>query len=166
MSRIAVYAGSFDPPTNGHHWMIQKGLTLFDHLVIAVGNNPAKKPMFSVGERINLIKEMLSYENRFSVASMGNQFLVDFCKTEEGRSAQFLLRGVRDANDFNYELSQSHVNQSFDPSIVTVFLTPPQELSSVSSSLVKGMIGFEGWYDRVSPLVTSNVREALAWKCR
>ncbi len=140
--RKAVYAGSFDPITNGHLWMVQEGAELFDELIVAVGINPDKKGTFSLEERLDMLKRTLvSYEN-VKVSYFENQFLVDYAKSID---AKYILRGIRDNADANYERRMRKVNEKLNPDIKTIFLMPNEGVAEISSSLVKGLIGPEGW---------------------
>lgn len=154
MPGVAVYAGSFDPPTNGHLWMIRQGASLFDRLIVAVGINPAKRAAYPVEQRLGWLREMTAELSNVQVAQFGNLFLAYYAK-EVG--ATFILRGVRSEVDFAYEQSMRHINADLSPEITTVFLMPPREIAEVSSSLVRGMIGPNGWQGVVQGLVPSCV---------
>lgn len=162
MKKVGVYAGSFDPVTNGHFWMIRSGLNLFDELIVAVGVNPAKKSMFTVEERMDMLKSdnQCQYPS-YIVTSFENKYLVDFAK-EIG--ANYILRGIRNSTDDDFERGMRNINQDLAPDIQTVFLMPPRDLAEVSSSLVKGLVGPDGWGKVVSKYVTSNVLEMLKKK--
>jgi len=140
--RIAVYAGSFDPPTNGHLWMIEQGSKTFDKLIIAVGVNPDKKYTFSVEERLKMLQESIKDSSNVSFDKFNNKFLVSYAQQI---GADFILRGVRNSADFNFEQAMCNVNRDINPDITTILLMPPRELCEVSSSLVKGLIGPDGW---------------------
>jgi pantetheine-phosphate adenylyltransferase len=156
--RIAVYAGTFDPVTLGHLWMIQRGSRLFDKLVVAVGTNPDKKCYFSVKDRVIMIqKSIAGYEN-VSVDKYQNKFLIKYA---ESIGAQYILRGIRSTGDYEYEKSLSYVNRDLNSEIVTVFLLPPREMIEISSSIVRGLIGPEGWEKVVSKYVPPCVLERL-----
>ncbi len=154
----AVYAGSFDPLTHGHLWMIAQGAALFDELVIAVGANPDKRYLFSAEERLAMLRECAGRYANVTIAEFTTQFLVHFAR-ENG--AQYLLRGIRDARDFDYERGMRQVNADLQPEIATVFLIPPRELAEVSASFVKGLIGLEGWPDVVARFVPEPVLRRL-----
>lgn len=156
--RTAVYAGSFDPPTNGHLWMIQQGLVLFDRLIVAIGTNPSKRYTFSVEERADLLRQSTPPDENLTVDSFDNRYLVDYAK-EEG--ALYILRGIRSPGDFEYERVMRHINNDLAPTITTVFLMPPRELSQVSSSMVESLIGPQGWEQTVQRYVPGPVFEAL-----
>lgn len=143
---IGVYAGSFDPPTLGHAWMINKGRKLFSKLVVAVAVNPAKKSAFTAQERVAMLKSMTAGFQNVEVTSFENIYTARFAKSV---GAEYLLRGVRNGADFEYEKAIAEVNSDLEPGIITVALTPPPEVANISSSLVKSLIGPEGWRDAI-----------------
>lgn len=151
--RIGVVAGSFDPITNGHMWLIQQALHVVDFLYVVVGNNPAKKYMFSEQERIGHVTDLLLREGstRFEVATIGNEMLVEYAALTVG--ATHLIRGIRNTQDFEYEHTMQLINKKMQPTIETMFFIPPRELTEVSSSVVKSLVGFDGWKDIVSQYV-------------
>lgn len=140
--KIAVYAGSFDPITNGHLWMIEQGVNLFDQLVVAIGTNPDKRYTFSLEERLNLIEQTVNGLPNVRIDHFVNQFLVHYAKAV---GAGYILRGIRSEGDYEYERVLRHLNNDQRPEITTVFLMPPRAIAEVSSSLVKGFVGPEGW---------------------
>lgn len=152
--RTAVYAGSFDPPTNGHLWMIQRGLELFDRLIVAIGSNPSKNYTFTPEERIELLRESVPSCERLSIEHFHNRYLVHYAKE---RDAKFILRGIRGPDDYEYERVMRHINADLAPHITTTFLMPPRDIAEVSSSMVKGLIGPEGWEDQVRRYVPAAV---------
>lgn len=145
----AIYAGSFDPITNGHLWVILQAAQLFDELVIAIGVNPEKRPMFSVEERLEMLETAVSYRN-VSFDVFENQYLVDYAAD---RGIDWIVRGIRSESDAAYERGVRNVNHDHNPEIKTVFLMPPRELCEVSSSLVKGLVGPQGWEKLVAQYV-------------
>lgn len=157
--RIAVYAGSFDPPTNGHLWMIERGLELFDRLLVAIGTNPQKSYSFSVEERLELLRASLPACERMGIAHFDNRYLVDYAKEQH---ADYILRGVRTSDDYEYERVMRHINADLAPEITTVFLMPPRDIAELSSSMVKSLIGPEGWEETVRRYVPPPVFDALA----
>jgi pantetheine-phosphate adenylyltransferase len=161
MTRTAVYAGSFDPFTNGHLWMVQSGIALFDHLIVAVGENPGKHPTFSVAERIKMIERSIVDLSGLEVASFPFQYLVNYANE---RSANFILRGIRSVGDFDAEAQMVDFNRSIRPGVETVFLKPPPELARVSSSAIKVLIGPAGWEKEVGKYVPAPVLEELIKK--
>lgn len=169
--RKAVYAGSFDPITYGHMWMIRQGGILFDELVVAVGINPDKKSMFTVDERLAMIRQSINEERgprivgegEITIDSFENLYLVDYASRI---GAGYILRGIRNENDYTYERGMRHVNEEIKGGLQTVFLMPPREISEVSSSLVKGLIGPDGWERIVREYVPRAVYMRLLEKTR
>ncbi|MFA6009266.1 MAG: pantetheine-phosphate adenylyltransferase [Desulfobacteraceae bacterium] len=156
--RVAVYAGTFDPITLGHLWIIEKGSRLFDRLVVSVGTNPEKTCYFSLEDRMKMIQLSIAGINNAVVENYTNKFLI---KHAESIGAKFILRGIRSTSDYEYEKTLSYVNRDLNSDIVTVFLLPPRELIEVSSSIVKGLIGPEGWQDVVKNYVPKCVLDRL-----
>jgi pantetheine-phosphate adenylyltransferase len=155
----AVYAGSFDPPTNGHLYMIREGARLFSELVVAIGDNPDKSYSFPLAERHSLLERLVAGLPNVKVDSFCNRYLVDYA---EELQANALLRGIRNAQDLLYEQTMRNMNSDMKPAITTVFLMPPRELCEISSSFVKGLVGPTGWRTAVSRLVPEAVVEALS----
>ena len=161
--RRAIFPGSFDPPTNGHLDIIKRSLPLFDEMIIAVLNNPDKKPMFSVGERCDLISEILpSVKNgncEITVDSFSG-LTADFAKRS---GATAIVRGIRAVSDYEYELRMALMNRRLEPSIETVFLMAAEEYSYVSSDLMKQVFVLGG---RVEGLIPTIVEERMREKLR
>jgi pantetheine-phosphate adenylyltransferase len=157
--RTAVYAGSFDPPTNGHLWMIERGLEMFDGLIVAIGNNPSKSYSFSVEERLELLKESTGASERLTISHFNNRYLVDYAKR---KGAKYILRGIRSPNDYEYERVMRHINADMAPEITTVFLMPPRDIAELSSSMIKSLTGPSGWEETVRRYVPAPVFSALA----
>ncbi len=142
MKKVALYAGSFDPPTNGHRWMMQRGAELFDELVVVLAVNPDKRAFLPLEQRAGLLRRVaaeLPGNVRVEVVPQG--FLVDFAAQT---GATHLLRGIRNTIDFEYEKSIARMNARMQPGIQTVFLMPPSELEDISSSMVRGFVGLPG----------------------
>lgn len=159
MQRIGIFAGSFDPPTNGHLWMIQRGAEMFDELVVVLAVNPDKRGLFSLEQRQELMASLLAVlPSHVRLATVERGFLVDFAR-EVG--AGFLLRGIRNTQDFEYEKSMARMNARMESDIRTVFLMPPGELEEISSSMVKGFIGVPGWQRWVRSCVPPCVFDAI-----
>ncbi|MBR01585.1 MAG: pantetheine-phosphate adenylyltransferase [Verrucomicrobiales bacterium] len=159
--QTAVYAGSFDPPTNGHLWMIKQGLELFDRLVVSIGQNPSKSYTFTTEERLELLRESIPCCDRLTFTHFDNRYLVDYAREMD---AQFILRGIRSPHDYEYERVMRHINGDMAPEINTVFLMPPRDKAELSSSMVMGLIGPEGWEESVHRYVPGPVFEALKEK--
>ena len=130
---VAIYPGSFDPITNGHVSIIQSGLVVFDKLIVAVLSNPKKKALFSVEERITMIRESLGDAGNIEVDSFEG-LLVDYC---DAKGARVVLRGLRAVADFEYELQMANMNRHLNTKVETVFLMANDAYFYVSSNLVK-----------------------------
>ena len=156
--RKAVYAGSFDPITNGHLWIIRQAAPLFDQLIVAIGVNPDKKATFSLADRLRFVTEATADVAHCGVASYQNQYLVDYAAQI---GADTIIRGIRNGTDFTYEQAMRHINGDLRRDILTLFLMPPREISEISSSMVKSMVGPAGWQDVVHRYVPATVFEAF-----
>ncbi len=156
MKRIAVYPGSFDPITKGHEDLIHRSLQFVDQLIVAVAVNVAKQPLFSLDERVALIKQAIP-DKRLEVQSFEG-LLAEFAKKV---GASVIIRGLRAVSDFEYEFQMALMNRNLAPRIETVFLVPAFDLTFVSSSLVREVARFGG---DVSPLVDPTVQQALKRK--
>lgn len=149
-----IYAGSFDPPTNGHLWMFDEGSKLFDEFIIAIGTNAEKKYTFSIDERISMLKELTKGYGNVKVVEYENQFLINYSSSI---GADYILRGIRNENDYTYERGMRYINGDLNENIQTLFLIPPRNLVEVSSSFVKGIIGPEGWKEIIKGYVPETV---------
>lgn len=156
--RRAVYAGSFDPPTNGHLWMIREAQALFDELIVSIGVNPDKKSTYTVAERQAMLEAVSSEFPNVRVTSFENQFLVNYAHSI---GAKFIVRGIRTASDYEYERTIRYINSDLHPDIATVFLMPPREFAEVSSTMVKGMVGPDGWRDMIRRYVPVAVYDKI-----
>ena len=163
--RKAVYAGSFDPLTNGHRWVIERAVKLFDEVIIAIGVNPDKNYFLSAEERQShiqsVIESMEKLDCKVTVEVIGNQYLAKFAHNE---GASCLIRGIRSEGDFSDEYAMAQANRSLAPDIESIYLMPPPALAQVSSSLVKSLIGPEGWQDLVKQYVPDEVFQSLISK--
>jgi pantetheine-phosphate adenylyltransferase len=136
MKKIALFPGSFDPITLGHYDIIQRALPLFDKIIIGVGVNSSKKYLFDLPIRENWIKECFKNNNKIEIINYSG-LTVEVCKQN---NINFILRGLRTTNDFDFERAIAHINHSLEPSIETVFLLTSQEYASISSSIVRDII--------------------------
>ncbi len=159
MARRAIYPGSFDPMTNGHLSLIQRGLKVFDRLIVAIANNPAKKPLFSVAERKALIAQAVGNDPRVEIDSFDG-LLVDYAKLQ---GVHTVLRGLRAVSDFEYEFQIANMNRNLDPEFESVFMMTGEDYFYVASSLVREVASFGG---DVSRLVPPNVFAALQARFR
>lgn len=142
LSRLGVYAGSFDPVTIGHLWMIEQGVRLFDRLVVATGTNPDKKYTFALDDRLEMLRASTRQFRNLTVSSFANRYLIDYAQSI---GATHVLRGIRSESDYEFERSMRNINGDLDSGICTVFLMPPRGIAEVSSSMVKGLVGPSGW---------------------
>ena len=139
--KTVVYPGSFNPITNGHTDLVERALSLFDHVVLAIGTSAQKNPKVDLADRIALCEEVLSpYGDRVSVDGFNN-LLVDYVKSKDTR---FILRGLRTVTDFDYEFQMAEMNQSLDPDIEYVFLPTSKDCSFISSTLVREIASLGG----------------------
>ncbi|MEP7176202.1 MAG: pantetheine-phosphate adenylyltransferase [Gemmatimonadales bacterium] len=159
MTRIAVYPGSFDPPTKGHEDLIRRSLALADRVVVAVAVNAAKAPLFPVEERLAMLRATVSDEPRVTFEAFEG-LLADFARE---RGAAMVVRGLRAVSDFEYEFQMALMNRRLHPTLETVFLVPALDLTYLSSSLVREVTRFGG---DVTGLVHPIVAEALAGRFR
>ena len=157
MKRTAVYPGTFDPMTNGHVDLIQRGCHIFDRVLVAVLINTEKSPLFSVEERLDMIRGIFRREPKVEVKSFKG-LLVKFMRKEKAR---IVVRGLRVVSDFEHEFQMALMNRRLDPAVETLFLTPKEELSYTSSHLVKQVHELGG---DVTGLVPALVQRALAKK--
>ncbi len=155
MKRVAVYPGSFDPITKGHEDLIHRSLEFVDRLIVAVAVNVAKQPLFTLEERVALIKQTVS--GKVEVQSFDG-LLAEFAKKV---GASVIVRGLRAVSDFEYEFQMALMNRNLAPAIETVFLVPAFDLTYLSSSLVREVARFGG---DVSQLVHPKVQQALKRK--
>jgi pantetheine-phosphate adenylyltransferase len=151
----ALYPGTFDPPTNGHLDLIQRGSKLFDHLTVAILVNPVKNPLFTVAERVEMMEEVTRPLGNVSVATFDG-LMVDFARR---LGATAILRGIRAISDYEHEFQMALMNRRLAPEIETVFLQPAGRYSFVSSRMVKEVFSFGG---DVSGLVPPNVLKRLS----
>jgi len=154
MSVSALYPGTFDPPTNGHIDLIQRGSKLFDKVIVAILNNPGKDPLFSVQERAEMLRESTNALPNVSVATFDG-LTVEFAR-QQGVAA--VLRGIRAISDYEYEFQMALMNRRLAPEIETVFLQPAGRYSFVSSRMLKEVFSFGG---DISGLVPPNVLKRL-----
>lgn len=156
MEKIAVYPGSFDPITNGHVDIVQRGLKIFDKILIAVLENPKKTPLFTTKERIGMIQEVFSDEKNMEV-KVFDGLLVEFAKKNE---AKIVIRGLRAVSDFEYEFQMALMNRKLNPEIETFFMTPNVSYTFLSSKLVKEIFMLGGCLRGLVPMhVEKKLRE-------
>lgn len=159
MMKIAVYPGTFDPITLGHLDIIRRGAHLVDRLVVGVTTNPSKEPMFSVAERMAMVRrEVASVEANVDVVEF-DSLLMDFA---EAQGASMILRGLRAVADFEYEFQMAGMNQQLNDQIETIFLMADVSLQPIASKLVKEIARYGGSVERfVTPAVAADVKRHL-----
>ena len=159
MSNKIIYPGTFDPLTNGHTDIVARAATIFDQVIVAVAGSSSKQTVFSVDQRVNLAKEVLAeFENVEVMRFQG--LLVDFARSQ---GARLLLRGLRAVSDFEYEFQLAGMNRKLISDVDTIFLTPDEEYTFISSSLVREIASLGG---DVSPFVHPKVLAALSEKLK
>ncbi len=154
---IAVYPGTFDPITNGHTDLVERAAHMFDHIILAVADNPKKKPMLDLETRVDLARSVLGHLANVEVVGFSN-LLADFVKE---KNANIILRGLRAVSDFEYEFQLANMNRVLAPNVESLFLTPAEHFSYISSTLVREIASLGG---DVSNFVNPQVAKALK-KC-
>ena len=143
MHRNAIYPGTFDPVTNGHADLIERAANMFNHVIIGIAANPSKKPLFTLEERVELIKKVTAHLDNVEVIGFTG-LLADFA---EQKNATVLIRGLRAVSDFEYEFQLANMNRRLNPNLESVFMTPSEENSFISSTLVKEVALHRGRVD-------------------
>ena len=159
MSVIALYPGTFDPITTGHSDLVRRATRVFDKVIVAIAANPAKKPLFSLDERVDMARAVLADLPNVSVVGF-DTLLIDCVRQHKAR---VILRGLRAVSDFEYEFQLAGMNRHLDPEVETVFMTPSEREMFVSASLVKEIASLGG---DVGPFVDARVMQALRAKLR
>jgi pantetheine-phosphate adenylyltransferase len=154
MKTTAIYPGTFDPMTNGHLDLVQRGARLFNQLIVAVAKNPAKNPLFTLNQRIELAQSTLQHLANVSVCGFEG-LLIDCARQYK---AEIILRGLRAVSDFEYEFQLASMNRNMMPELETLFLTPAEQYSFISANLVREIAKLGG---DVAQFVPPNVARAL-----
>jgi pantetheine-phosphate adenylyltransferase len=157
MGKTALYPGTFDPVTNGHTDLIKRAVHIFDHLVVAIANNPEKKPLFSFEERKGFLEEAVKGLGNVQINSFDG-LLVHYAREN---SVNVIIRGLRAVSDFEYEYQMALMNRNLDDTIETVFMMPCEKYSFISSRLIKEVASLGG---KVRGMVPNVVEEALRRK--
>lgn len=153
-SNVAVCPGTFDPVTSGHIDIINRATGIFSKVIVAVASNPAKQPVFSLGKRLELLKDSIGDNSRVEIDSF-DELLVDFCNK---RNAGIIIKGLRAISDFEFEFMMAQMNTRLNNDVETMFLMANPEFSYLSSSAVKEIAKYDG---SVKGLVPENVEKAL-----
>jgi pantetheine-phosphate adenylyltransferase len=159
MNKIAIYPGTFDPITNGHVDLIKRSLKIFDEVIIAVAKSQRKSPLFTVEERVELIRDVVKDLKGARVEAF-DSLLVEYTKSRDGVA---IIRGLRAVSDFEYELQMALMNRRLDAEIETVFMMPSEEYTFLSSTIIKEVASFGG---NIKGLVPEVVEKALKEKLR
>lgn len=158
MHTRAVYPGTFDPITNGHADLIERAANMFAHVIVGIAANPSKKPLFSLQERVELIKKVTAHLPNVEVIGFEG-LLADFA---DSQGATVLIRGLRAVSDFEYEFQLANMNRRLNPNLESIFLTPAEENSFISSTLVKEVALHRGKVDQFChPAVQAALKEKL-----
>lgn len=157
MPKIVIYPGTFDPITNGHVDLIERAGRLFDKIIVAVAMSEGKSPLFDVDKRVSIVEEVVTPMKNIEVVGFKG-LLVDFAKEH---NANALLRGLRAVSDFEYEFQLANMNRRLSPNLESLFLTPAEQFSFISSTLVREIAMLNG---DVSQFVPPAVQRALAEK--
>jgi pantetheine-phosphate adenylyltransferase len=152
--QLAVYPGTFDPVTFGHTDLVGRAARVFDQVVVAIAESPHKKPLFSLDERITMARRAMADHNNVEVLGFDN-LLMDFVKSI---NAKVIVRGLRAVSDFEYEFQLASMNRHLESTVETLFMTPDEDFSFISSSLVKEIARLGG---KVSEFVGPEVEAAL-----
>lgn len=159
MNITAIYPGTFDPVTNGHCDLIERASRLFDRVIVAVAANPKKVPLFSLEERVSLAQQALAALPNVEVCGF-DTLLADYARS---RGARVILRGLRAVSDFEFEFQMAGMNRQLAPDIETLFLTPAEKYTYISSSLVKEIATLGGDISSfVHPLVSAALSNRLS----
>ena len=158
MSKIAIYPGSFDPPTNGHVYIARRGVEVFDKLVVAIARNVHKTPLFDESERLEMLREVLGTDPRIE-ADAFDGLLVDYAKR---KGATVILRGLRAVADFEYEFQMANMNRKLAPGIETLFMMTGEAHFYVSAQIVREVAMLGGSVSGlVPPLVEDRLKKKL-----
>jgi len=155
MKNIIIYPGTFDPITNGHADLVERAAKLFDKVIVAVAISPHKVPLFSLEKRVELAKQVLEIYPQVEVMGFAN-LLIDFAKQQGART---ILRGLRAVSDFEYEFQLANMNRRLAPDIETLFLTPAEQYTYISSTMIKEVARLGGNItDFVHPMVSQALK--------
>lgn len=153
-----VYPGTFDPITNGHTDLVERAARVFDHIIVAVADNPKKKPLLELDDRVSLAKQVLGHLDNVEITGFSS-LLADFVKEHE---INIILRGLRAVSDFEYEFQLANMNRVLAPAVESMFLTPSEQYSYISSTLVREISALNGDISNfVNPLVADALKKQV-----
>ncbi len=178
--RVAIYPGSFDPPTLGHKYILATAGSLFDEVIVAIGVNPMKKDYwFNIDERVDMIQTIvsnMSYQDSFGDGLIGGEVDCKFSiykmekdytiRTAEQLNANWIVRGVRSSSGYDEEEKMADYNYNKNSQIKTVLLPSPSSLKGISSSFVKSLVGYHGWEDEVECYLSKHLVEKFIERAR
>lgn len=157
--RVAIYAGTFDPITRGHEDLVRRAVALFDQVIVAVAASLPKKPFFALGDRVDMAREVLAPYPNVEVCSFEG-LLMDFL---HARGAKVILRGLRAASDFEYEFQMAGMNRNLYPEVETVFLTPSEQYTFISATMVREIALLGGDVSKfVQPVICDRLRRKVS----
>lgn len=157
---IVVYPGTFDPITNGHTDLVVRAAKMFDQIIVAVADSPKKRPLLPLDIRVELAREVLGHLDNVEVVGFSN-LLAEFVKEKK---ATIILRGLRAVSDFEYEFQLANMNRILAPGVESLFLTPAEHFSYISSTLVREIARLDGEIDKfVHPKVAETLRQHAAF---
>ena len=156
--KLGIYPGSFDPFTNGHNDILSRSLKIFDKVIIAVVKNSAKNYLFSLEDRVRMINDLFKDHENISCMGLESKLTVDLASE---LSAQGIIRGLRAVSDFEYEFQIASINRSQNPEKESIFFTPDEKLTFISSSMVKELASYGG---DISKFVHADIKAALLKK--
>ena len=156
--KLGIYPGSFDPFTNGHNDILSRSLKIFDKVIIAVVKNSAKNYLFSLEDRVQMINDLFKDHENISCIGLDSKLTVDLASE---LNAQAIIRGLRAVSDFEYEFQIASINRSQNPEIESVFFTPDEKLTFISSSMVKELASYGG---DITKFVNADIKDALIKK--
>ncbi|MGF1737988.1 pantetheine-phosphate adenylyltransferase [Photobacterium satsumensis] len=161
MTTRVIYPGTFDPITNGHLDLIERAAAMFDHVVVGIAFSPSKKPLFDLKERVELAQQITQHLPNVDIVGFSG-LLVDFAKEYQ---ANILVRGLRAVSDFEFEFQLANMNRRLMPELETVFLTPSEENSFISSTIVKEVALHKGDVSQfVDPVICEALQKKLSKK--
>ncbi|MCL5261645.1 MAG: pantetheine-phosphate adenylyltransferase [Gammaproteobacteria bacterium] len=159
MTTKVIYPGTFDPITYGHIDIVERALRLFDKVIIGIAQNAAKKPLFTLEERIALVEKVFANNNKVQICSFSG-LLIDLARE---KNVMVILRGLRAISDFEYELQLANLNRSMEPKIDTIFLTPAEQYAYISANMIREISALNGDVSKfVPPIVLKALKNKIS----